>query len=252
MSINNKNGVYHNELLVEFEFVVDLDLALFRLFKKKYANSPYVNNEIISLNDEYKVIDKMINRVNENPLTLLTPDIDSDKLYYELTVDHEKKLLKYATPYDSLFLMNSYLANSSSVSIDVLCNNQLEAEYIRKYSKKINTIINPDKSTVDISKYSIIHIKYISNIKKYVGVEGKYIYASSARYNYNQELNMIDPIIAVAYGDINIIKLMDLYTQVKYVIRKEEGKDDLLKYSSRAQSEEDSKGDTWYNLRFPN
>ena len=85
-----------------------------------------------------------------------------------------------------------------------------------------------------------------------MGVEGKYIYASSARYNYNKELNMIDPIIAVAYGDINIIKLMDLYTQVKYVIRKEESKDDLLKYSSRAQSEEDSKGDTWYNLRFPN
>lgn len=251
MYVNSKNGVYHNELLVEFEFVVDFDLALFRLFKRKYADSPYVDNEIISLNDEYEVINRMLNRVNENPLTLLMPNLDTTKLYHELTVEHEKKLLKYATPYDSLLLMNSYLTHSSSVGVDVLCNNQLEADYIKKYSKKINTIINPDKSTVDIDKYSIIHMKYISSIKDYVGVEGKYIYASSARYNYDQELNMINPIIAVAYGDINIIKLMDLYTQVKYIIRKEENKDDLLEHSSGIQGEGDSKGDTWYNLRFP-
>ena len=41
MAVNNKNGVYHNALLVEFEFIVDLDLALFRLFKHKYSESPY-------------------------------------------------------------------------------------------------------------------------------------------------------------------------------------------------------------------
>lgn len=251
MAVNSKNGVYHNALLVEFEFIVDLDLALFRLFKHKYSESPYVDKDFISLNDEYKIICKMLNRADENPLTLLMPGVDTTKLYQELTEKHEKRLLKYASPYDSLYLMNSYLVHASSVEIDVLCKNELEANYISKYSKKLNTIINPDKSTVDIDKYSIIHMKYFSSIKDYKNVEGKYIYISAAEYNYDKEHHIANPILSIEYGDVNIIKLMDLYTQVKYIVRKEENENDLLEHSFRIESARDSNGDSWYHLRFP-
>ena len=54
----DKKSINDNELLVEFEFVVDLDLAIFRMIKDKYSNSEYVDQDIISMTNEYKVIYK--------------------------------------------------------------------------------------------------------------------------------------------------------------------------------------------------
>ena len=49
--MSDKNG-HDNELLVEFEFLVDLDLAMFKFVKDKYRDSPFVNQQFINEMDE--------------------------------------------------------------------------------------------------------------------------------------------------------------------------------------------------------
>ena len=50
----------YNKILVEFEFLIDLDLAIFKLIKDKYNNPEYINQDIIKMNDESKIVDFMI------------------------------------------------------------------------------------------------------------------------------------------------------------------------------------------------
>ena len=40
--------MYDNELLVEFETLIDLDIALYRYIKDKYPNSEYVDQKFIN------------------------------------------------------------------------------------------------------------------------------------------------------------------------------------------------------------
>ena len=39
----------YNKILVEFEFLIDLDLAIFKLIKDKYNNPEYINQDIIKM-----------------------------------------------------------------------------------------------------------------------------------------------------------------------------------------------------------
>lgn len=250
MPVNNKNGKYHNIILVEFEFIVDLDLALFRLIRKKYAYSRYVDKHIISMNNEFKIIEKLINRPDENPLKLIMPKIDSDKLYQQFLNEDEEELLSYATPYDSLYVLITFLNQASSIDIDILCRNQLEADYVKNLNPKLGTVISPRKSDLDIDKYAAIYMKYISSAKDYKGLGGKTIYISLAEYNYNQKTHQVNPIVLILFGDVNIFKQMDLYTLVKYKPRKEDIKDDLLEHSTGGESKGDSEGNTWYSSEF--
>ena len=76
-----------NELLVEFDFLVDLDMALFRLVKDKYSNSEYVDKNIINMNNEYRIIRMLLYRKHINPLEILMPSIETTKLYKEFHND---------------------------------------------------------------------------------------------------------------------------------------------------------------------
>lgn len=239
-----------NELLVEFEFIIDLDMAMYKYIQKNYASSEYVDQQLIYSKNEYAIINLMMHRINMNPLRVLMPNVDPDKLYNEIIDNSENEVLKYAKPYDSFYLIITYIIQASSVGVTILCNNQIEADFIKSKDSRVNTLICEDKSKLDLKKYTALYVKYFHNLIKYGNIEGKYIYISSARYNYDKN-NKLDESLILLYGDLNIIKFMDLYTQIKYHRKKGESKNDLLEYSTADEGEEDSKGDSWYNLRFP-
>lgn len=243
-----------NELLVEFDFLVDLDMALFRLVKDKYSNSEYVDKNIINMNNEYRIIRMLLYRKHINPLEILMPSIETTKLYKEFHNDSEEELLKYALLHDTFYLMITFLNNASSLSgITVWCKNQLEADFIKEKNDRLQTIVIPSRQEIDLSKYTSIYMKFFAYAIEYKNLAGKNIYIANAKYNYDEDRNIINTPMSILVGDVNIIRLIDLYTKVKYrpTTEGDNNNEDILKHSTGTESPSDSEGNAWYNFGFP-
>ena len=61
----------YNEILVDFNFLVDLDLAMFKFIKTEYNNPTFVDQKIISLQDEKEIIKLLLYRDSVNVLKTL-------------------------------------------------------------------------------------------------------------------------------------------------------------------------------------
>lgn len=207
-----------NSLLVEFEFVIDLDLAMFRFIRDNYFESEYVYHEFLSVPDEQEVIFNLLSRKHINPLEYIIPDRDTTTMYHSLMEDEElyKKLLSYATAYDTFGLMITFLKEASSVSIDILCKNQLEADFIKSLNPMLNTVIYPSRFAVPLGLYTAIYTKYFYYLTNYQQVQGKHIYIPAAKYNMEENQNCVNLTLTGLFSDVNEIHLIDLYTHVKY------------------------------------
>lgn len=205
----------YNKLLVEFEFIVDLDLAMVKLIKDKYNNKELVNQDLINTKDENKLISVLINREHINPLELLMPKYDTTNLYNDLISNHMNELLEYAKAYDTFSLMITFLREASSISITILCNTKEQSDFIKKLNPMFNTIISSRKDIV-LSDYTVLYIKYYAHALEYINLNGKHVYIAKARFNMDSNKPKLPLIpISAMVSDINIIHLMDLYTKIK-------------------------------------
>lgn len=224
------NKPHDNELLVEFEFLIDLDLAMYRFIKDKYGTSEFVNRDEIGLVDGRQVIFDLLNRPHINPLEIImNKSIDPTNLYYDIMNNHYEELLGYATAYDTFGLMITFLNNASSVGITVLCKSDLEANFIKNLNAELRTITVKNKRDVPLNKYTALYIKYFASATEYSHIEGKHIYIACARYNMEEGKDMLNGMLSYLFSDVNLIHLIDLYTNIKFRFKKEKnGNEDLL------------------------
>ena len=207
-----------NSLLVEFEFVVDLDLAMFKFIKDNYFNSNMVNHDFLALNREVDIIYNMLYRSHINPLEYLIPNKDTTNLYWDLlnNEDNFRKLLSYAKAYDTFGLMITFLREASSVSIDILCRNEIEQEFIHNLNPIIHTRVIPNREDVPLVDYTAIYIKYFPYAANYNNLEGKHIYIAAAKFNMERNKDMVNGNLVKLFGQTNEIHLIDLYKNVKF------------------------------------
>ena len=177
----------YNNLLVEFEFIIDLDIAIYRMLKQE-SNSNLLNKDIFSLKNEYNVIEHMLYRDHINPLEILLNANADDvlELYQNLVSKDIDKLLKYASAYETFALMITYLNNASSISITVLCENELQEQFIKKLNNRLYTIVVPSRDMINLDDYNIIYTKYFANALQYGTFGGKHIYIANAAYNFEK------------------------------------------------------------------
>lgn len=206
-----------NTILVEFDFIIDLDLAMIKFIRDNYNNHDYINQDIINITDDNALIYKLLHRKSINPLEILfDDDIDPTNLYYEI-LDNDK-LLEYATPADTFGLLITFLREATFIDITILCKNEEQRNFINKLNSNLKIIIAKNKKSIDLDKYTVIYLKYYINSIEYNNINGKHIYIANARYNMD-ETNPKEPIYAISnlIADTNIIHTMDLYTKIKYV-----------------------------------
>lgn len=220
--MGNRWGTQHdNELLVDFDIIVDLDLAMYRLIRSKYKDAPYVNKEVISLDSEYDAIHTLLNRESVNPLEVIMPNYDTSKLYKKLISD-KKTLLRYAKPSDVMYLLNTFTINASSISITIHCNDSDELDYFIAISKVLNmhyTIITGDRKNIDLSGFTSIYAKNLIDLIKFNNLEGKNLYIANTAYN---SVNIKDNAKTISLlANANEIKLIDMYKDAKYINIKE-------------------------------
>ena len=205
----------YNRILVEFDMLVDLDLAIFKYIKDKYNNPDYVDQNIIKMNDEKQIIQMMLNRQCINPLEILIPDEDVLDLYYNIMNNHMDELLQYAKASDLFGLMITFLNEASSLEITVLCKSKLESDFIKSLNDRLNTVIYANYKNAPINNYTILYIKYYPSVLEYNNIEGKHIYISNARYNMEPDSNMPTIAISGLLGDVNIVHMIDMYRDIK-------------------------------------
>ena len=211
----------YNRILVEFDMLIDLDLAIFKYIKDKYNNPNYVDQNIIKMHDERQIIQMMLNRQCINPLEILIPDMEVLELYHDIMNNHMDELLQYAKASDLFGLMITFLREASSLEITVLCKSQLESDFIKSLNNRLNTVVYKNYKNVPVNTYTILYIKYYPSVLEYNTIEGKHIYISNARYNMEPDSNMPTIAISGLVGDVNIIHMIDMYKDIK-VKRKEE------------------------------
>lgn len=217
--------MYDNELLVEFEFLIDLDLAMYKFIKDKYFDSEYVDQKFINEKDERAIIYNLLNRKHINPLEIIMPEVETTNLYLDIIENHYDELLNYATAYDTFGLMITFLNNASSVGITVWCKSKLEEDFIKKLNPTLNTIVIPNRRDIVLSKYTVMYVKYIAYLAEYSAIEGKHIYIAAAKYNMEEDKDMVNSLCCL-YSDVNIFHLIDLYTAIKYRYLKKKGNED--------------------------
>ena len=219
--------MYDNELLVEFESLVDLDLAMYKFVKDKYSQSEYVDQGFINEKDERKIIYTLLNRKHINPLEIIIPGSETTNLYLDIMNNHYEELLSYATAYDTFGLMITFLNNASSVGITVWCKSKLEEDFIKNLNPILNTIIIPNRRDIVLSKYTVIYVKYIAYLAlyDYSALKGKHIYIAAAKYNMEEDKDMVSSLCCL-YTDLNILHLIDLYTKIKFRYLKKKGNED--------------------------
>ena len=205
----------YNRILVEFDMLIDLDLAIFKYIKDKYNNPNYVDQNIIKMHDERQIIQMMLNRQCINPLEILIPDMEVLELYHDIMNNHMDELLQYAKASDLFGLMITFLREASSLEITVLCKSQLESDFIKSLNNRLNTVVYKNYKNVPVNTYTILYIKYYPSVLEYNTIEGKHIYISNARYNMEPESNMPTIAISGLVGDVNIIHMIDMYKDIK-------------------------------------
>lgn len=214
-----------NELLVEFESIIDLDLAMYKFIKDKYSNSEYVDQKIINEKDERVIIYSLLNRKHINPLEIIMPGLETTNLYFDIMNNHYEELLEYATAYDTFGLMITFLNNASSIGITVWCKSKIEEEFIKKLNPILNTIVIPNRRDIVLSRYTVMYVKYIAYLAEYNSIQGKHIYIAAAKYNMEEDKDMVSSLCCL-YSDVNIFHLIDLYTMVKYRYLNKKGNQD--------------------------
>ena len=216
--------MYDNELLVEFESVIDLDLAMYKFIKDKYSDSEYVDQKFINEKDERAIIYALLNRKHINPLEIIMPELDTTNLYLDIMNNHYEELLKYATAYDTFGLMIAFLNNASSVNITVWCKSKLEEDFIKSLNPCLNTIIVPNRKDIVLYKYTVMYVKYIAYLAEYSEIKGKHIYIAAAKYNMEEDKDLVST-LCYLYSDVNLFHMTDLYTTIKYRYLKKKGKE---------------------------
>lgn len=209
-------------VLVDFDFLVDLDLALFKFIKDNYYDSEYVNKDILDIENELEIKDILINRDLTDPMSILIPDSDTTDLYFDLMYHKINLLLDYATVYDTYPLLITMHNNASNLDISILCKNQYEKKFIKELdNSNMFEIIMSNYDNIDVDKYDIFYIKYFSQVLLFPRMECKHIYLANIAPNMENDKDIVNINMSILCGDVNIIHTMDLYTDVKYRLRQE-------------------------------
>ena len=167
-----------NAILAEFEFLVDLDLALFKYIKTNFYHTEYVNRSILRMSDESEIIDTMLYRKEHNPLDILFNDsVTTDRLYGQLIniPKNYAEILKFAKVYDTFPLLITMLNNASSLEAYVLCRDTMESDFIHSLNSNVSTIIEPNKSNIDLTDYTVLWVKYFDSLLQYNRLRGNKI-----------------------------------------------------------------------------
>lgn len=217
----------NNNILVDYNIIVDTDVGLYYLLQSKYNNPEYIKTEMLTLDKPGAVIKLMWEREDLNPLKMFLKDdyIDNaDKLYNEL-LNTEGEFIDLNSNLYKTFNMFFTFLNTNLIDISIFCKNEQQENTIKQLfrnSNKLNIIKYEKLEDIDISRYDSIYIKNFKDILKFKNLYKKNIYIPTYQFNlesnfksdiYNSVIKNRMPImdICIVIGKMNKIELINMY-----------------------------------------
>lgn len=208
-----------NNILVDFNIVIDTDLGLINMMKKEYNNTDFVLDYINNMKDKV-IIEQLLERTNKNPLSIIIKEEykDSiDNLYKEFLEMEYDNILKHSSVTDIMNLMNTYI-NTGAVHVDIICKNKLEEQLINNLNiSQLKVIVEKDRSRIDLSDYDTIFIKDYSDILNFKGVIAKNIFIGNYKFNLEDDNRIPLNDISLIVGKTNLVSIIDVYESNKYI-----------------------------------
>ena len=199
---------YSTSNILEFESVMDVDLAIVQFMVNKYAKSKYIRPNVIKASSENVLKNLLLYRENVNPLTIVLKEdyIDSaDDMLKDLNKTYEKEILELAKPNDVFRYVKNMEETDGIIINTINCRNTQQKQLINTIDKDIRTCV--DK--FDISDYSCLFIKDICTIPFYRNLGGKYIFILNCKYNLDE--NYVPKVGIMLAGGWNKIRTIDPY-----------------------------------------
>lgn len=203
----DSNSKITNKVLVDFEIIMDLDLATV-YYLITHCKTPEILNTNIGLADTLSGIRNiLLFRKTRNPLEVCIKEEYKDSidvLYKDLMNAYEKEILNLTRPNDLFNYFYMLSRTDNLVNITINCNTELQKEMIDKIMPTVYTTINER----DLEEYDTLYLKYSDDIIEYNNIEKKKIYIANAMYNLETGL-FKKSILLIC--DHNIINTIDLY-----------------------------------------
>ena len=200
-----------NNILVDFEMIVDLDIGIFNLVKEKFSTSDCFDSNIINNTNVDTMIYRLINEKYPNILDLIKTedysDFSTENLYNTMLSRYYEEIFKKSIITDILNLMNAYIM-SNVVVVTVLCKNQQEQQLINNINSKFHTVIFEKDMNVD--DYDSIFIKKYKDILEFDNVQCKNIFVANMQNNMDDKNTPLLDISALMSKSNNIY-IIDLY-----------------------------------------
>lgn len=207
-----------NNVLFEFDSIIDTDIGAIRLLLRDYSNPKYIN-PITSKDSFYTMLVFLKIRKEMNPLLrYLKPEYHSsaDAIYNEIMEEHYSEVLELSMHTGLYALVPLFMATpNASIKVTILCKNETQKQYIKSINKEWTCrLVNSDD--FDMDNYDSIYIKDFPHIMDYKKLYKKNIYICDYEFNvdYVYEDKIPKAVIAILVGSVNRLAIIEVYPYI--------------------------------------
>ena len=172
-----------NHIIVDFDIIIDVDLCILKTIQTSYNNPNIIDQDVMHL-DLHDIKEALINRKNENPVTICIHDKDTaDKIYKELIeTKYEEVLSRANTTFTGISKMIGLFYNKG-FDVTILCQNELESKIIHEFNPKFKTLVDT-RDKIPASNYNCFFTKSLLRVFDFDGqLKQSHIYIAAYRYN---------------------------------------------------------------------
>lgn len=205
-----------NNILVDFNMILDTDIGIFNVLRNKYNNPNYFNTDLINNIDIEALIYNISNTVYNNILDLFIKDEyknQSKSLYNQILDNNLELVYDNSLVTEGLNLFKVYL-ESGTIRVTVLCKNEFEEQIINKLDKRF-AIIRYDDNKIDCEEFDSIFLKEYKDVIKFKKLEAKNIFISNHANNLDEEKGIPLLDISLIIARTNKVYTIDLYKKEK-------------------------------------
>lgn len=171
-------------VLIEFDALFDVDLAICKIHIRE--------NKITKYTNEKDLIQALINREYESPLSLFIDDKEeSSKAYHKYLETRYDDIIDIIAPNNILKFLSLLTSDkySQSYKVTILLSDDKQKAILDKFKVKFHTLVS-SHNEADLEEFDQIIIKSLIRAMVFKRVSGKRIIVLAYKYNFEKNKDM--------------------------------------------------------------
>lgn len=208
-----------NSVLFDFDSIIDKELSYINYLVNEYRDTAIDwldKNKLICTNIRDWQYQRMYGPEGAFESVILDESMKNNslKILHALFNRDEKEVLKeYAHPTAMQVLIKTYKkAGDGVISTAVRCDNEVQAEYVKRVLKDTTNIEICDRKEIDMSKYGRLIVGNYRDALEYKLSEPKSILVLNFKENFDEkDSTQLNLELVIKLGDINDINVASAY-----------------------------------------